>query len=54
LEELVILSKDDEIIDYKDTLEKYSNCVVLESGGHRLENIEDVKEEIQEFVNRIF
>lgn len=54
LEELVLLNKDDELIDYKPTVELRHNCRVYEKGGHRFENLTETKEEMLDFIRRIF
>ncbi len=55
--ELILINKDDELIDYKTTSAQFPNkSKVFETGGHRFENIldEDVKEAIKDFLKYIF
>lgn len=52
---LMILATDDEVIPYEKSLEKYgATCkTVLTTGGHRLEDLNNVLGEIQRFINRL-
>jgi len=57
LEELVLLNKDDELIDWQKTalkLNNQSNVVLHEKGGHRFENIEETKESILSFLKFLY
>lgn len=57
LEEIVLLNKDDELIDYREAEEifkKKNQCKVYEKGGHRFENLEEVAEDIKEFLKFLF
>lgn len=55
LSELVLLNKDDELIDYKEALSLFKNqCKVFEKGGHRFLNLKQTKEDVLEFIKYLF
>ncbi len=51
-EYLLMLEKGDEVLDYRDALEKLPNAkkIIEEGGNHRFENIERYLEEIREYL----
>jgi len=54
LEEIIFLNKDDSLIDYKKTYDKYTTqCVIFNNGEHRFENINEIKEYLLNFINKI-
>ncbi len=50
LDEIVLVNKDDALIDYKDTQRKFKNTKVYNSGGHRFENLPDIKVDVLKFL----
>ena len=51
INELIFVNKDDNLIDYKETLKIFSNKVkVYPSGGHRFSNIKDTLCSLQQFL----
>lgn len=51
---LIFLNKDDELLDYKITLErfnKHAHIIVFDKGGHRFSNLEDTAQPIKDFIN---
>lgn len=50
---LMILCTDDDVIDYKKPLKRYGQGakVVITTGGHRLESLNTVSDDIQTFIN---
>ena len=55
LDEIIFLNKDDEIINYEQTLNKFSNqCVVFEKGGHQFSNVEMLKDYILDFIKFLY
>lgn len=57
IEELVLLNKNDELIDYKKTIERLKNqseIIVYDKGTHRFENIKDVKDDILNFIKFLY
>ena len=51
---MILLNKDDELLDYRRTFEIFSNhaqIVLFEKGGHRFSNLEDTEQHIKEFIN---
>ncbi len=53
LKELVIVNKDDILINYKDTKAKFKNTKVYNKGGHRFENLAEVKKDVISFLKTI-
>jgi len=41
---VVLVNQDDELLDYKKTVEHYENVKIFENGGHRFKNLEDLVE----------
>ena len=55
LSNLILLNEDDELIDYKDTLEELKGYFkVYPKGGHRFENLLDTKKDIYDFLKYLF
>jgi len=54
IQELVLVTEDDELIDYKDTIKLLNNVKSFEDGGHRFKNLERVKDDILEFIKFIY
>ncbi len=52
-EYLLMLNKGDEVLDYRDALEKLPNAkkIIEEGGDHRFENIDIYLEDIKEYLN---
>ena len=54
LEEIIFLNKDDSLLDYTKTYDKYTTqCVMFKNGGHRFENINEIKEYLLNFINQV-
>ena len=54
IQELVLVTEDDELINYKDTIKKLNNVKSFKDGGHRFKNLERVKNDILEFIKFIY
>jgi len=55
LDEIIFVNKDDNIIDYKTTLNKFVNqVIVFDKGGHRFDNLSKTKEYILEFIKFLY
>ena len=53
--ELIICTKDDELIDYKKTLELFKDkrVTLIKNGGHRMIYLEPIKDDILDFIKSI-
>ena len=54
ISQLVLINKDDTLIDWNQTFELYKNnyhIKVFEKGGHRAENLEEMSKYIVEYIN---
>jgi len=55
LSEIIFVNRDDELIDYKDTLEKYPNqTIVFKKGTHRFKNLDEIKPYVLNFIKHIY
>jgi len=57
ISQLILINKDDTLIDWNQTFELYKNnyhVEVFKKGGHRAENLEEMSKYIMESINAIF
>jgi len=51
--QLNLVNKDDDLIDYTETVSTFPNCKIYEKGGHRFSNLEETKEDILNFIKTL-
>jgi len=49
---IVLLNKDDKLLDYKKAMQKYNNIITFEKGGHKFKNTKDLIKIIDKYTNK--